>query len=129
MTTPPVTTTPGTLVSTAIHLLAHHRIRQICVVTCTGHLIGMLARRDALHLFVRSDNAIEADIEHHITTKTRPPDQITVHVTDGVVTLDGALTLHSTVQRADLAAHHVPGVIAVRNNLRYDIDDLVITGL
>jgi osmotically-inducible protein OsmY len=52
-----------------------------------------------------------------------------VHVTGGIVTLDGTLTLHSTVQRAGDAAHHVPGVVAVRNNLRYDIDDLMITGL
>ncbi|MCE7002046.1 CBS domain-containing protein [Kibdelosporangium philippinense] len=129
MTTPPITTTPGTPVSTAIHLMARMRIRQICVVACSGHLIGMLARRDALHLFVRGDSAIEADIERVITTKTRRPNQVTVHVTDGVVTLDGTLTLHSAVQRAGVAAHHIPGVVAVRNNLRYDIDDLMITGL
>ena len=40
-----------------------------------------------------------------------------------------SLTLHSAVQRAGYAAHHVPGVVAVHNNLRYDIDDLMITGL
>jgi CBS-domain-containing membrane protein len=129
MTTPAITTIPGTPLSVAIHLLAHHRIRQVCVVTCAGHLVGILARRDALHLFVRNDSAIEADIERDIATKTRHPDQVTVHVTDGIAILEGTLTLHSTVRRAADAAHHVPGVIAVRNNLRYDIDDLTITGL
>jgi hypothetical protein len=109
--------------------MAHHRIRQICVVTCSGYLVGMLARRDALHLFVRSDSAIEADIERDIATRTRPPSQITVHVTDGIATLDGALTLHSSAERAGQAAHHIPGVVAVHNNLRYDIDDLMITEL
>jgi CBS domain-containing protein len=129
MTTPAIATSPATPVSAAIHLMGHHRVRQICVVTCAGHLIGILARRDALHLFVRGDSAIEADIERDIATRTRQPKQVTVHVTDGIVTLDGTLTLHSTVRHAADAAHHIPGVIAVRNNLRYDIDDLMITGL
>lgn len=129
MTTPPITAAPGTPVSTAIHLMAHHRVRQICVVACTGYLVGMFARRDALHLFVRNDSAIEADIERVITTRTSQPGRVMVNVTDGVAVLDGALKLRSTVQRAGEVAHHVPGVIAVRNNLRYDIDDLMITGL
>ncbi|TCO61948.1 BON domain-containing protein [Actinocrispum wychmicini] len=129
MTTPPITTTPRTSISTAIHQMAQHRIRQICVVTCSGHLVGMLARRDALHLFVRSDSAIETDVEADLATRTSHPNQVTVCVTDGIVTLDGTLTLHSTVQRAGHAAHHVPGVVAVHNNIRYDVDDLMITGL
>jgi hypothetical protein len=39
------------------------------------------------------------------------------------------LTLHSSAERAGQAAHHIPGVVAVHNNLRYDIDDLMITEL
>lgn len=128
MTAPAITITPNISISTAVHLLARRRIRQLCVVTSEGYLVGTLARRDTLPLLVRSDSAIEADIERDIATKTGQPNQVTVHVADGVVTLDGTLTLHSAVQRAGDTAHHIPGVVAVHNNLRYDVDDLMITG-
>jgi CBS-domain-containing membrane protein len=128
MTAPAIITTTNVSVSAAIHLMASKRIRQLCVVNRTGYLVGILARRDALPLFVRSDSAIEADIERDIATKTRQPNQVTVHVADGVVTLDGTLILHSAVQRAGDSVHHIPGVVAVHNNLRYDVDDLMITG-
>jgi osmotically-inducible protein OsmY len=52
-----------------------------------------------------------------------------VRVTDGIVSLDGQLTLRSMVEHSGHLVHCVPGVIAVRKNLRYEIDDLVITGL
>jgi len=129
MTRPAITTTPGIPVSAAIHLLARMRIRQLCVVSCDGNLVGILARRDALHLFVRDDSFIEADIERALATTGRQANRVVVQVADGIATLDGTLTLHSSVQRAGHATHRVPGVIAVYNNLRYDIDDLMITGL
>jgi CBS domain-containing protein len=128
MTAPAITTTPDVSISAAVHVLAGRRIRQLCVVNRAGYLVGTLARRDTLPLLVRSDSVIEADIERDIATNTRQPNQITVHVADGVVTLEGTLILHSTVERAGDTALHIPGVVAVHNNLRYDVDDLMITG-
>jgi osmotically-inducible protein OsmY len=52
-----------------------------------------------------------------------------IRVAGGVVTLEGALSLRSATERAEWIARGVPGVISVRNNLRFDVDDLMITGL
>jgi osmotically-inducible protein OsmY len=60
---------------------------------------------------------------------TREAHLVTVAVRDGVVTLDGRLTLHSTVESVGRSALCVPGVVAVRNHLDYQTDDLLITGL
>jgi CBS domain-containing protein len=129
MTTPAITISPDVPVSAAIRLLSTMRVRHICVVNCVGYLVGVLGRRDALHLFVRTDSAIEADIDSTIATTIHHPDRVTAYVTDGIVTLDGTLTLHSGVELLGHAVHRIPGVITVRNNIRYDVDDLMITGL
>ena len=62
---------------------------------------------------------------------TAGPCRVTVRVVDGIVTLEGTLTLHSAVERAIGNACQVPGVVAVRSTLRFDVDvdDLMITGL
>jgi CBS domain-containing protein len=129
ITTPALAITADTSVSTAAYLMADHHRRQLCVIDGHGHLVGMLARLDLLRTLLRGDTAIQADIERDVIGVIHPPHHVTVHVTAGIVTLDGTLRLRSTVEHATHAAHHVPGVIAVHNNLTYDIDDLMITGL
>jgi len=52
-----------------------------------------------------------------------------VEVRDAIVTLDGALTLRSATTHAARTAHHVSGVVAVRNNIHFDLDDQMITGM
>jgi hypothetical protein len=44
-------------------------------------------------------------------------ESLPVHVADGIVTLH----LRSITDRAVAAAEHLPGAIAVRNNLSYDV--------
>jgi osmotically-inducible protein OsmY len=44
------------------------------------------------------------------------------------VTLAGVLTYRSQVEHAVLATSRVSGVIAVHNNLTYDVDDMPVTG-
>lgn len=129
MTAPTTTVTENTPLTTAVHALANDSERRLYVVEHSGHLVGVLTRHDALKLFLRNDSAILADLERELAGTAGPDHQIAIRVTDGLVTLDGTLTLHSTVERANSVACHVPGVIAVHNNLRYDVDDLMITGL
>jgi hypothetical protein len=59
----------------------------------------------------------------------RTPAAITVYVDHGVVTLHGTLTYRSRAEHAGYAASRVAGVVAIRNNLSYELDDLMITGL
>lgn len=127
MTAPANTVTEDVSLTTAVRVLACGTC-QIYVVDGTGHLIGTLSRHDVLKLFLRGDGAILADIEREPAGAVERTGRIIVHVTDGVVMLTGNLTLHSAVERATDIACHVPGVIAVRNHLRYHLDDLMITG-
>lgn len=48
---------------------------------------------------------------------------VRVTVEDGVVTLDGVLISRRQVQDIARAVLAVPGVVGLRNNLRYALDD------
>lgn len=101
-----------------------------CVVDGGGLLVGVFTHHDALRLFLRPDEVILADIERALAgLACRPRDAVTVCVRGGVAALDGVLTLRSTVDHAARLAACVPGVVTVHNHLRYEVDDLMITGL
>jgi len=72
---------------------------------------------------------IHADIENALAETVHPPHRVTVQVHDAMVTLDGTVNLCSTALPAVRIAHHVSGVIAVRNNIHFDVDDHMITGM
>lgn len=129
MTTPAATINEHAPLTEAIHMLG--TARRVYVTDHTHRLVGVLTRHDTLRLFLRSDHAIQADIERDILTPVRTAEarHLTVHVTHGIVTLEGTLTLHSTAETLYHHTHHVPGVIAVHNNLHYTVDDLLITGM
>ncbi|MEV6237530.1 CBS domain-containing protein [Lentzea sp. NPDC051838] len=127
--TPSVSVAENADLRAALRLLAGVRVGGLCVVNGAGTLVGVLGRLDALRLFLRGDNAIRADLERQLRPVSTNEHRVTVRVVDGAVTLDGGLCLRSATQRAEWIARAVPGVIAVRNNLGFDVDDLMITGL
>lgn len=127
--TAPRTITQHSPLAAAVQTLTREQIRTLCVVDTAGRLVGTLSRRDALRLFLRGDGPIQADLEHEIAAVTERAGAVSAHVAGGVVTLEGALILRSAVENLGRAAQRVPGVIAVRNHVRYEVDDLVITGL
>jgi CBS domain-containing protein len=127
--TPAVVVAENLDLRAALRLLAGVPAGRLCVVNGKGTLVGVLGRRDALRLFLRGDDAIRADLEQRLLPASTNAHRITVRVIDGVVTLAGTLCLHSATQRAEWITRGVPGVIAVHNNLSFDVDDLMITGL
>lgn len=129
MTSPAVTVGEGEPLRVAVRVLATQRLRRVCVVSERGHLVGMLTRQDAMRVFLRGDGVIRADVERELTELTDETNQVSVEIANGVVTLSGTLSLRSEAEHAGRLAYQVPGVIGVDNNLQYDIDDLVITGL
>ncbi|MFC3897664.1 CBS domain-containing protein [Lentzea rhizosphaerae] len=129
MTTPAATVTEGVSLCAALRQLATGRAHALCVVNCSGTLVGILTRRDALRLFLRGDDAIRTDLERQLLPASSTVHRVAVRVSSGLVTLDGSLCLRSATERAEWIARAVPGVIAVRNRLTFDVDDLMITGL
>ncbi|NKE59900.1 CBS domain-containing protein [Lentzea sp. PSKA42] len=129
MSTPAITVTADVTLCSALRLLRGEQASVLCVVNDAGTLVGMLSRRDALRLFLRGDDAIRDDLERQLCPASATVCRVAVLVCDGAVTLDGALSLRSATERAEWIARGVPGVISVRNNLSFDVDDLMITGL
>jgi CBS-domain-containing membrane protein len=128
MTTPAVTTADLPVSAAARHLATQH-MHALCVVDPTNLLIGLLTHRDALTLYLRSDHAIQTDLEREIKKVVRDPRGLTVRVVNGIVTLDGTVRLRSEADRVGYLAHHTHGVIHVHNNLASEYDDTLITGL
>jgi CBS domain-containing protein len=131
MTTPAVTIGTDATVTAAARLLAAKNIRRLCVVDADGVLAGIVSRHDVISTFLRDDAAIRADIEEHVFRKGMWlfPGTLTVAVTAGVATLDGAVERRTTAIVAGQLTQSVPGVVAVHNNLRYEVDDTVTSAL
>lgn len=121
MTSPAYTVSPAAAVPNVARLLAQLRIRRLLVVDAAGRLVGVVARRDLLRGFLRTDEEIRADIEREVVRRVlwAPPCAVSVDVTDGVVTLRGCLDYQA---EADIAGHLVramSGVVSVDNRLDY----------
>lgn len=131
MTTPAVTIAADATVTAAARLLAAKNIRRLCVVDADGVLVGVVSRRDVIGTFLRPDDEIRADIEERVFRKGMWlfPGSLTVTVADGVATLDGSVERRTTAQIAGQLTHAVPGVIAVHNSVRYELDDTVTSPL
>ncbi|GAB3147654.1 CBS domain-containing protein [Amycolatopsis stemonae] len=112
-------------VTGAARRLVEAKLRRLYVVDGSGRLIGVLARRDVLRAFLRPDDEIKETVEREVLRRSIWADPATaeVRVDDGVVTLTGVLDRRSEVERAGWLTEAVPGVVAVRNRLRYTQDD------
>jgi CBS domain-containing protein len=121
MTAPAVTVSPGTSLQGAARLMNAHHIRSLPVVDATGKLIGVVSRRDVLSVFTRPDADIAADVRQMLADLLlAEPEDVTVIVHDGVVTLSGAaraLSRHDIVAVALRLIWDYDGVVDVVNNL------------
>lgn len=132
MSSPVGTISADAPISEAVRRLASPGRSALCVVDDDQRLVGVLTRRDLIAVYRRPDDDIAAEVRAVVDVDrlrpTRDPVSLTVEVVSGVVTLAGELTYRSQVEHAGLAASRVSGVVAVRNNLGYDIDDMLVTG-
>jgi CBS domain-containing protein len=125
MSSPAVCARPEWTVVEAARVMEQHRFKRLLVVDEAGRLIGIVSRSDLLRVFLRHDQAIREEIRRDILGQTLglSPDQITVQVADGVVTLTGTLEHRSVLRALTRLCRGVDGVIAVTDNLGYRIDD------
>jgi CBS domain-containing protein len=97
------------------------RVKRLPVVNSGGQLVGIISRADVLAVFDRPDEDIRTDIIYAILRHEFfiDPRQFTVTVESGVVTMEGtpetAALGHALIRKA----RHVPGVVAVRDQLSY----------
>lgn len=120
MTTSVQTAGPDEELRTVGRRLVKARLRQLPVVAGTK-VIGVVARRDLLGVFDRSDRELVAAVGRFLTECAFVPPDADIHVdsTDGVITLNGYVLYESDVRVAGSLAASVDGVMDVVNNLAF----------
>ena len=96
----------------AARMLLRHNLKSVPVVA-GGRVVGMVARRDLLHLVARGDQDIRADLERCLEEELDALRGVSMDVVAGVVTIDGA-TSPLGRQLLEGIAHRVAGVVEVR---------------
>ena len=131
MTHPAVTVRPEDSVEHAARLMYTLQVKRLPVVDAGGYLIGIVSRADLLAVFDRSDARIHAEIVNDVILHEFlvDPALFTVTVTDGVVTVQGSLDSADLGHNLATRIRHLPGVVAVQDELTYPPADQPIAGL
>ena len=120
MTTPAVSVRPETTIVQAAQLMDRRRIKRLPVIDGTGRPLGIVSRRDLLHVFARTDEEIRDDILREVFSRlllTEPP-AVSVRVHNGMVTLSGTLPQRNLIPIAVRLTAAVDGVVGVIDDLR-----------
>jgi CBS domain-containing protein len=125
MTAPVVTIGPDATAAAAARLMQEHQIKRLPVVDNDGRLVGIVSRRDLLAAYLRTDDDIHAEIRDHVLMRDMliGPNEVTVTVHDGLVTLAGTVGRRSTARITGRLVRAVTGVVDVANHLRWEYDD------
>ncbi|HZD01496.1 MAG TPA: CBS domain-containing protein [Actinomycetes bacterium] len=127
MSTPAITIPPGASLGSAARLLHERNVRHLPVVDHDGRLVGIIARRDLLSVFLQT----EGDIRHEITaavlraTFNLPADAVEVEVREGVVALSGRVPWRSSAREIVDRVSALDGVVDVVDRLSWAHDDTV----
>ncbi|AWN30521.1 CBS domain-containing protein [Streptomyces sp. NEAU-S7GS2] len=115
MSAPALTVHAGDTLAQAARTMAHKSVKRLPVVDDQGMLQGLVSRSDLLKVFLRSDEDLAAEVRTEIVGRLFPasPDEVTVSVTDGVVTLSGPIRDRSLMAVAARLVRAVEGVVDV----------------
>jgi len=99
----------------------HGRVKRLPVVGEKGQLVGIVSRADVLSVYSRPDSEIQQEITKNVIQNEffADPDQFTVSVKDGIVTLEGYPETAAAGRDIVAEAWHVEGVVSVRDRLTY----------
>ncbi|MEU4518898.1 CBS domain-containing protein [Amycolatopsis sp. NPDC024027] len=124
MSTTSGTTTPEATLPAAARLLTQSKVRRLFVLR-EEKLVGVIARRDVLRTFLRTDDEVQADVDHIVFDEALHANRNNVRasVEHGVVLLTGRLEYEADVATAERMTRAVAGVVDVRNRM-----DFVWTG-
>ncbi|HXG39942.1 MAG TPA: CBS domain-containing protein [Candidatus Limnocylindrales bacterium] len=124
MTSPAVTIEPGRRISEAAAMMTSRGVNRLPVVE-SGRLVGIVTRADLVRAYVRSDEQLDRAIREDVFRRILwlNPDQFEIVVADGVATIRGQVDRRSTAEMIDRIVAIVPGVIAVRTDVSWAIDD------
>lgn len=125
MTTPVRAVHADEPVGYAARLLAKAGIRRLFVIDWDGRLTGVVSRRDLLRVYLCDDEELRARTAELLLVAGVAPGAVEVRVQAGMVTVDGAVTRRGLADAAVRMVRALPGVVCVRDNVRYELDDTV----
>jgi CBS domain-containing protein len=118
MSAPVVTAGPGDPVPLVARILLARNVKSLPVVDGGARVVGIVSRADLLKVFLRSDRDIRRDVITSVAASAidvEPPG-FEITVTDGVVTVTGAVRTIADIARVTTAAIAVSGVVHVRSD-------------
>lgn len=124
MTAPAITIEPGRSVAEAARLMVERGVNRLPVVT-DGRLAGIVTRADIVRSYTRPDSDIEDEIRMMLLRRTPwlKRGDIDMAVERGQVALHGRLPALSDARVVERLAARVPGVVSVRSELTWSVDD------
>ncbi|WP_328647966.1 CBS domain-containing protein [Amycolatopsis sp. NBC_00348] len=124
MSTASDTTSPTATLPAAARLLTRSGVRRLFVLQ-DEKLVGVIARRDVLRSFLRTDDDLRSDVDRTVFDEALHAnrDNVRASVEHGVVLLTGRLEYEADVATAERMTRAVAGVVDVRNRM-----DFVWTG-
>jgi CBS-domain-containing membrane protein len=125
MSSPVVTISPDASVVEAARALYRHHVGHLVVAEEDGSLAGIVSPRDLLKVYLRTDEDIRTEILTDIITNYlgTNPAHVEVTVNEGVVTLRGQVENRTMVPLAARLTRAVDGVVAVKADLGYAVND------
>ncbi|GAA3293536.1 CBS domain-containing protein [Dactylosporangium vinaceum] len=128
MTAPAVTIAAGVPLTRAARLMEQHEVKRLPVLDEDGSLIGIVARRDLLRRYLRTDADIRADVVDGVLLGVLwlDPLEVDVTVADGHVTLRGKVDRRTTAQIAARLTRALDGVVGVSEELEWGFDDTTV---
>ena len=102
-----------------------HKVNRLPVVE-GERLVGIISRADLVRAFRRTDEEIEREIREDVVEHTAwvPGDAVEIVVDGGEVVLRGEVEKHSDARLIERFSGRVPGVVSVRSELKWSVDDL-----
>ena len=119
MSSPAKTISPHRPVAEAATLMLEERVNRLPVVDVDGKLVGLVSRGDLVRAFARSDAEIQREIEEDVLRRVMwlDPSDVSVTVSDGVVTLSGQVATAADADLLPRFTRRVPGVVEVESSL------------
>jgi len=111
MTPHAVTVREDTDVADAVELATSTAVKSLPVIDEHDRLVGVLSRRDVVHMLARTDDMLEREIDALLVSAGMK--DCLVDVQDGVAEITGPADPHDRIL-ATVLARAVPGVVEVR---------------